>query len=204
MNAYQRSRGVTLIMVMIFLVLISLLTISAFRASTSNMRITQNMAVRQEATEAAQAAIETTISTPAFQVATAASNVASTVNVDVDGDGSNDYAVTVKAADSCSKIRTLLNSELPKNSTTGLPTTAWRRCDSGRSGGAVGSGAGGAGLIEGAATVSTAVASFCVETQWDVQADVTDARSGAKVQVHQGVAVPYSVGESQDRCARNN
>ena len=205
MSTYARSRGITLIMVMIFLVLISMLSISAFRAGTSNMRITQNMAVRQEATDAAQAAIETTISTSAFQAATAASNVASTVNVDVDGDGSNDYAVTVRAGDRCTKVRTLRNDELPKEATTGLPTTAWIRCDSGSAGRAAGSGAGGSGLIEGGTSTGQSTGnSFCVETLWNVSADAVDSRSGTTVQVNQGVAVPYSVGESKDRCERNN
>lgn len=203
MRLPSAQRGITLIMVMIFLVLISLLSISVFRASTTNLRVTQNMAIRQEATAAAQAAIETTISTPAFQAASAAAP--SSVDVDVDGDGTNDYAVTVTPADRCSKIRPLLNKELPRESTTGLPKAAWIRCDSGSGGRAVGSGAGGAGLIEGG-TTSTQVTgnSFCVETHWNVQADVTDARTGTVVQVNQGVAVPYSVGESRDRCERNN
>lgn len=201
MKQRHRSQGVTLVIVMIFLVLVSVLSISAFRSSTSNLRVTQNMTARQEATAAAQAAIETTISTPAFQAASAA--VTTTVNVDVDGDGSTDYAVTVTPADSCASIRKLQNAELPRDASTGLPKTAWIRCDSGRSGSAVGSGAGGAGLIEGgsAAPASTG-ASYCVETLWNVQADAVDARTGTAVQINQGVVVPYSIGVAQDRCTR--
>ena len=126
------QRGITLVMVMIFLVLISVLSISIFRASTTNLRVTQNMAIRQEATAAAQAAVETVISTPAFQAASAAT--ASKIDVDVDGDGTNDYAVTVKPADTCSRIRPIPNQELPRDNATGLPKTAWIRCDSGSAG----------------------------------------------------------------------
>lgn len=203
MSARQQSRGITLIMVMIFLVLISLFSISAYKASTTNLRVTQNMAMHQEATAAAQAAIETAISTPAFQAASAA--VASSQSIDVDGDGANDYTVTVTPAATCSKIRSLLNRELPRNVSTGLPQAQWIRCDSGRSGGAVGSGPSGAGLIEGGSTTGTvADASFCVETHWNVRAEVADARSATSVQVNQGVSVPYSLGDAQDRCQRNN
>ena len=67
----QRSRGVTLVIVLVFLVLITMFSISAIRASSTNLRLTQNMEVRQEATAAAQAAIETVISTPAFHAASA-------------------------------------------------------------------------------------------------------------------------------------
>ena len=199
MNTRPRSdRGVTLIVVLIFLLLITMFSVSAMRASTTNLRVTQNMAARQEATGAAQAGIETTISTPAFQAASAA--VATTVNVDIDGDNVNDYAATVTPPATCSKIRALKNIELPRNAATGLPTTAWIRCDSGQAGGAGGVGT---GLIEGGTATVTGL-SFCVETYWNLSAAVADARTGTNVTVNQGVAVPYSVGESQDRCARNN
>ncbi len=203
MRSRRPSRGVTLVVVLIFLLLITMFSISALRASSTNQRITQNMALRQQGVAAAQAAIETVISTPAFQAASAP--VPTTVDVDVDGDGVNDFAATATPAAACTRIRTFLNVELPRNPTTGLPAPEWIRCDSGSGGRAVGSGSAGAGLIEGdtpAATVSGA--SYCVETHWNVQAVVADARSGARIEVYQGVAVPFSVGESQDRCQRNH
>lgn len=200
---YRRSeRGITLIMVMIFLVLITLFSVSAIRSSTTNLRMTQNMTVRQESIAAAQAAIETTISSPAFQAASAAAP--STIPVDTDGDGNNDYDVTVTPADTCSRIRTLLNVELPRNDVTGLPASAWIRCDSGTGAAAAGSGPGNAGLIEGGTAPVVTGLSYCVETQWALRATVADARTGVNVEVDQSVAVPYSVGESQDRCQRNN
>jgi len=204
MKSRRSQRGVTLVVVLIFLLLITMFSISAFRASNTNQRITQNMAMRQQGAAAAQAAIETMISTPAFQAASAP--VPSTINVDVDGDNADDFVVTATPAATCSRIRTLLNVELPRNPTTGLPAPEWIRCDSGSGGRAVGSGSAGAGLIEGDSAGPTAVtgASYCVETHWNVQGVVADARSGARVEVNQGVAVPYSVGESQDRCQRNN
>jgi Tfp pilus assembly protein PilX len=202
MKSRQAARGVTLIVVLIFLVLITLLSISVFKASTTNLRVTQNMAVRQEATGAAQAAIETVISTPAFQAASAPT--ASVIAVDVDGDNTNDYTVTVMPAATCSRIRTLQNVDLPHDPATGLLTQAWIRCDSGSAGRAVGSGSGSAGLIESDTPAVVTGTSYCVETHWNLQATVNDLRSGAVVEVNQGVTVPYSVGESQDRCQRNN
>lgn len=201
-SSRRHSRGVTLLVVLIFLLLITMFSISAFRASTTNLRATQNMTLRQEAVAAAQAAIETTISTPAFQAASAP--VPSNVAVDVDGDNTNDYTVVVAPPATCTKIRQLSIAELPKNPATGLLRNDWIRCDSGQAGQAVGSGSGGSGLIEGGASNVATGLSFCVETHWNLTATVTDARTGVEVVVNQGVAVPYSVGESRDRCERNN
>lgn len=198
----QRSRGLTLIMVLIFLLLVTMLSISAIRASTVNLKVAQNMTLRQEATAAAGAAIETVISTPAFQAASAPTP--STIAVDLDGDTATDYSAEVTSDATCLRIRTLRNADLPRNPATGLPTAAWIRCDSGSAGSAAGSGSGGSGLIEGGAAAAVVGTSYCVETHWNVQATVVDARTGASVEVDQGVVVPYSVGESQDRCARNN
>lgn len=195
-------RGLVLIMVMLFLVLLTTLSISAFRSSTTNLRATSNMMVRQEALSAAQAAIETTLSAPnEFEVSPAAARVET---VDLDGDGGTDYTVTVRPADTCSKIRQLRFEELPGVAATGLPTEAWKRCDPGTAGSAVGSGAAGPGLIEITGTTGgSSGKTFCVETRWDVQATVNDARTGAIVEVHQGVAIPYSISESRDRCNRS-
>lgn len=198
----ERSRGITLVVVLIFLLLVTMMSISAIRASTVNLKVAQNMTLRQEATAAAGAAIETVISTPAFQAASAPTP--STINVDLDGDTATDYSADVTSDATCARIRPLLNVELPRNLATGLPTAAWIRCDSGSGGSAAGSGSGGSGLIEGGAATAVTGASYCVETHWNVQATVVDARTGTSVEVDQGVVVPYSVGESQDRCERNN
>lgn len=202
MNHSRRDRGMVLIIVMLFLVLVTMLSISAFRSSTTNLRATNNMMVRQEAIAAAQAAIETTMSSQAeFELTPNA--VARTENVDIDEDGTNDYAVTVMPAQTCSKIRWLLVSEFPRNAATGLPTEAWVKCDTGAGGHAVGSGSGGPGLIESdTSPVAVSGRSYCVDVLWNVGANIADARTGTTVQVNQGVSIPYSVGESKDRCDR--
>jgi hypothetical protein len=52
---------------MLFLVLITMFSISAFRSSTTNLLATRSMMIRQEAQSAAQWAIEDTISNVAFE-----------------------------------------------------------------------------------------------------------------------------------------
>ena len=54
-----RQRGISLVLGLIMLVLLTLLAISAFQASNVNLRIAGNMQVRQETLAAAQTAIET-------------------------------------------------------------------------------------------------------------------------------------------------
>ncbi len=70
-NATSRSgrreqRGISLVVGLIMLVLLTLLAISAFHASNVNLRIAGNMQVRQEILAAAQTATEAVLSTPAF------------------------------------------------------------------------------------------------------------------------------------------
>ena len=60
------QRGISLVLGMIMLVLLTLLALSGFQASNVNLRIAGNMQVRQETLAAAQTAIEQVLSTPAF------------------------------------------------------------------------------------------------------------------------------------------
>ena len=60
------QRGISLVLGMIMLVLLTLLALSAFQASNVNLRIAGNMQVRQEILSATQTAIENVLSTPTF------------------------------------------------------------------------------------------------------------------------------------------
>ena len=94
-GSVRRQRGVTLIIALVLLVALAMLGIWAFNGSTTNTRIVGNMQVRQEAMDAAQAAVETTISSALFTTAPAAV-AASAVNVEVNG---VNYAVWLKDKD---------------------------------------------------------------------------------------------------------
>jgi Tfp pilus assembly protein PilX len=196
MTTRSRERGVTLIVVLIFLVMLTLFSVSAFKASTSNARATASLELRQEATAAAQAAIEEAISSSNFALP-AASAASSSITV-----GRSTYEVTVTPSVTCAKIRQLPVSELPKDATTGLPTTAWKRCDSGEAGRPSGGIAGGS-MVEGGTSTATGK-SFCAETVWTLKAQVSDSKTNTNVEINQDVAVPYSLGESRDKCLRNS
>jgi Tfp pilus assembly protein PilX len=122
MISLRRQRGVTLIVALIMLVLITLMVVSAFTLSNTNLKSVGNMQFRNEAIAAANVAIERVISAD-FTTAP----VASTHNVDLDNDGTAEYTINVLKP-SCIKSAGL----------TSLPSTDpdAAKCTSG-SGGAV-------------------------------------------------------------------
>lgn len=100
MNSSIRSstqRGATLFIALVMLVVLTLLSISGIRMNMTNLRIAGNMQWQGEATAAAQQAIEQKISDLAFLSGASSATAASTVSIDVNRDGTNDYTVTVSA-----------------------------------------------------------------------------------------------------------
>lgn len=84
------QRGVTLVVGLIMLVLITLIVVAAFTLSSSNLKAVGNMQFRDEAVAAASVAIEQVVSSNFTALP-----VASTVQVDIDNNGADDYTVTV-------------------------------------------------------------------------------------------------------------
>lgn len=84
------QRGATLIIGLILLVLITLIVVSAFTLSSSNLKSVGNMQVREEALAAANQAVEQVISSNFT-----ASLVAQTITVDINKDDTADYTVAV-------------------------------------------------------------------------------------------------------------
>ncbi len=169
-----RQRGATLAVALIFLVLMSLFAVSAFLSSSTNLRVVGNMQVRQEALAAAQVAIEQTISSIQFAEAPAAV-AGNPVNVDTDGNSVTDYVVRMTPQPACYRVKPIKNSELNVNVAADLTCI--------RSGVVTNPGQD--------ATEAAALAdnSLCANTEWNLRAEVTDARTGAVVAVNQGVAV---------------
>lgn len=87
-----RQRGITLIVGLIMLVMVTLLVISAFTLSGGNLKAVGNMQFRNEAIAAANIAIEQTLGSPFTTV-----NSPNSINVDIDQDNTVDYVVDVAA-----------------------------------------------------------------------------------------------------------
>jgi Tfp pilus assembly protein PilX len=163
---HKGQRGITLLLTMIFLILMSLFAISTFKTSSSNVRIVGNMQVRQEGLASAQQAIELIISSTLFS--TDPDLVAqSPIGVDIDGDGKDDYVVNISPKPNCYRV-------------TPNPTCV--------PGAANSNGASGI-LIAG---LTAASSGLCYIQEWNVRAVVTDPRSGMSVVVNQGVGIPSS------------
>lgn len=90
MTTLRCQRGVTLIVGLIMLVLITLMVTSAFMLSSTNLKAVGNMQYRDEVIAAANVAIERVVSSD-FTTAP----VASTHNVDLDNNGTAEYTINV-------------------------------------------------------------------------------------------------------------
>jgi len=89
-QSLHTQRGATLAVGLIMLTLITLMVTTAFTLSSSNLKAVGNMQFRNEATAAANKAIEQVISSN-FTAATASE----VISVDMNNDGTGDYTVTV-------------------------------------------------------------------------------------------------------------
>lgn len=86
----ERQRGITLLIGLIMLVMITLMVTTAFTLSNTNLKSVGNMQARDEALAAANIAIEQMLGS-AFTNAPAAE----TINVDINNDSVVDYVVTI-------------------------------------------------------------------------------------------------------------
>lgn len=86
----RRQDGVSLVIGLIILLMLSAMVSSAYLMATANLRAVGNMQYRDEATAAANRAIELVVSSPF-----ASPPVAQTIEVDINNDGNNDYTVNI-------------------------------------------------------------------------------------------------------------
>lgn len=118
------QRGVTLVVGMIMLVLITLMVTTAFTLSTTNLKSVGNMQFRNEAIAAGNSAIEMVLGSP-FTTAPAGQEIL----VDINNDGANDYTVSiatpvcVRAAVAAPPV--LSSVTLPTMSTSYTWNTVW-------------------------------------------------------------------------------
>jgi len=167
----RRQRGFTLMMTLIFLVIFLLFAISMASSSMVNTKVASNQQYRVEAKSVAQQGVESVMN----QSFTLNPIPASSVPVDVNGDGNNDFTAQV-AAPFCLDSKPVLNKDLPMGDVCRTPTS---------SSGDLVIGSGGA----------TAVLSLCSDTKWEIQSTVTDPNNTAtSVTVHQGASVRVPVG----------
>ena len=175
------QQGMSLVLGLIMLVMMTLLALSAFQASNVNLRIAGNMQVRQETLAAAQTAIEQVLSSPAF-IDPATPPAAATVNLN-----GTSFTVNFTPAPACKGIVDLASEDLVPSNADDLvciPSSALPGSSSGI-------------FLPGGAPSAP---SYCSNTRWTVIADVADANTGAHTTLEQGVAVRMSKAESLTAC----
>ena len=175
------QRGISLVLGMIMLILLTLLAISAFQATNVNLRIAGNMQVRQETLDAAQTGVEQVLSSPAFVDPT---TPPAPISVGLNG---ATYTVNFNPAPACTSIVDIPSEDLvPTNPDdfVCIPSAALP-----------GSGSG-IFLPSGA----PAPPSYCSNTRFAVIAQVADANTGSNTTLEQGVAVRISKAKALNAC----
>ena len=180
----ERQHGATLIIAMIILSGLSLMAVWAFNSGTMNMRVVGHSQLRQEVFAAGQAAIEQTISSPAF-MQQPAEVAARPILVDIDGSGSVNHTVHLTPAPSCYRLRNVPTSELDPAQPADLA------CLRSASLSQI--------SIESPAGVASGD-SLCADSEWHVRALVSDAVTGATVALAQGVAARGLVTDANNGC----
>jgi hypothetical protein len=182
----RRDGGMTLVMALIMLLLLTMLALTSFNLGNSTLRIVGNMQQREQVVAAANEVIEETISTTKFfnTPAAALPNPDGAPNqrlVDVDGDGKEDIKVVLSPAPACVMVQPIKNSDLD----LAVPEDAGCSTGASQSFGVVGSADGN---------------SDCDNSVWDVKAVATDLATQSSVKVTQGVSVRVPKDEIATNC----
>jgi Tfp pilus assembly protein PilX len=171
MSARNRQSGMTLVVGLIMLAVLTLMVVSAIRFGNINLRIAGNAQTEAEASAATQVALEAML-----KDAAAAENLSNLTNKTLTvSTGGTTYPVSVLKP-VCILTKSIKNSQLD-------PTkSADRACFSSTTGG-------GADQMFTSGGGLTALPSACKDQQWDIAASVTDTATGATVSMLQGFAV---------------
>lgn len=170
MSRHAQS-GVTLVVSLIMLIVLTLLVVSAIRFGNINLRIAGNAQTQTEAAAAAQVAIEQTIaSAVAGNNLSAMSATTSTIST-----GGQNYSVAVTKPN-CNLTQNVATTSLDPSNPNDRACFGQSDTDK---------------LVTSATTLTTAP-SACKSQLWDISASVGDPSTGAQVTVLQGAALRVS------------
>ena len=183
----RRQRGATLLVALIMLVLLTMFAISSLNTSNTNLRVVGNMQAKSEASNVAQEAIETTLSTTQFITNPANAilspcGAANTLCTDINSDGTNDYTSVLSPAPKCVTVKPIKNSQLVLTNVEDLGCSAGQAQQFGV-----------AGAVSGD--------SLCSNTVWEINVTTTGASSGAAVSLTQGIGVRISTDDAGSSCS---
>lgn len=187
MNIPRKQQGMTLIMALIMLVVLTLLALTSFNLNQTNLQVVSNMQQRDEALAAAREVIEETISSTALfdSPTNILANPCEGNNrrcIDTNGDGATDVTVAITPAPTCVKAQPVKANQLD------VKDAEDREC--------IVSVDQGLHAIEGANTGN----STCTNSIWDVHVVATDVVTEAQVEVTQGIAVRLPQNTIANKC----
>ena len=169
MKTRQSQSGMTLVVSLIMLIVLTLLVVSAIRFGNINLKISGNAQSDAEAAAAAQVAIEQTVQ--AVIAADKIDSVPAQPALPVSTGGAN-YSVNVKKP-VCLLSKNVLTTDLDPSKSSDV--ACFEGSDTEK-------------LINANGTL-TSSPTACKDQQWDVAATVADGPSGAKVEMLQGVSL---------------
>lgn len=177
MRKFARSQsGMTLVISLIMLIVLTLLVVSAIRFGNINLKIATNTQAEAEAAAAAQVALEQMLKQ--IDAADDIASVSAMTNANISTGGTT-YKVNVTKP-SCNLTSYVQSTELdPSNSVD-------RLCFGG----------GGSEVIFDKDGKPVAQPTECKSQIWETQASVSDSGSGANVTMVQGISVRVSVEQS--------
>jgi Tfp pilus assembly protein PilX len=188
MMTHRRQRGATLVVALIMLTLLALFAFTAHRTSLTDLKTAGNSQHRMEALNAAQEAIEITISTPQF-VATPENAISvpcgapNTLCTDLNNDGVPEYRTQLEPAPSCITMKVIKSVELELANAEELGCAV------------------GQGQQFGIAGADVAASeSLCANTTWNITAKASAPAGGATVSVSQGVGMRISTSDMAGAC----
>lgn len=168
----RAQQGITLFIALVILVMITLLAVSAFRVTNTNLKLVSGMQGREEGLTSVQAVIEQILSS-AFFTEQPATIAATHYGVDVNSDGNEDYTVQV-AAPKCIRTTPVMIGAVVTPSDLKCAGSARRG--------------------------STHISSYCSDTIWEVTGTTTDKLTAAATTVRQGVAVRVAITDAATSC----
>lgn len=179
-----RQRGITLILSLIMLVLLTMIALTSFNIGKGSLQIVDNAQQRSQAQNAAQAVIDTVVSSPLF--ADSPSTVLDNGNcpaamgapansrcTDLYGDGKTVILVALSPQPACVQAKAVSKASLDLTKSEDLGCTVGESQNFG---------------IEG----STSGGSLCADSLWEINALATERVSQARASVTQGVSMRVS------------
>jgi len=183
--ALRRQSGMTLVVALVMLVLITLLAMTTFNLGKSSIQVVNNMQNRDEGIAASRSVLDEAMSSTRFFDTPNDALDQPCLNsnhrcFDLNGDGVIDIVTSLSAA-KCVKVRTIKTNELE------LSSEEDRNCSVGASGnsGIVGSDKGN---------------SMCADSTWEMTATSQDQQAQSEVQVVQGVAMRVATTNIETSC----